>query len=62
MDTNELKFPSSRRGGVSIMARRNLSKCKCGAKLSIKKGHKICYVCDKKERKQSGLDKLLSKR
>ena len=54
MDTNELKFPSSRRGGVSIMARRNWSKCKCGAKLSIKKGHKICYVCQQKQRRESG--------
>ena len=35
-----------------IMARRNWSKCKCGVKLNIKKGHKICYVCERKQRKQ----------
>ncbi len=62
MDFYELKFHSPKRRGVSIMARRRWSKCKCGVKLNIKKGHRICYVCDKKERKQKGLDKVLSKR
>ena len=33
------------------MARRNWTKCRCGVKLNIKKGNKICYVCENKVRK-----------
>ena len=36
------------------MARRTWTKCRCGVKLHIKKGHKICYVCERKQRRESG--------
>ena len=36
------------------MARRHWTKCKCGAKLRIKSGEKVCYICRNKERKDGG--------
>jgi len=34
------------------MARRNWTKCVCGAKLHVKSGEKMCYPCKGKERKE----------
>jgi hypothetical protein len=33
------------------MARRNWTKCECGAKLHVKKGERMCYPCKVKESK-----------
>jgi len=40
--------------GPSIRGTRSVGQnntAKCGNKLSIKKGHKICYTCEQKQRR-----------
>ena len=44
------------------MARRTWIRCKCGVKLHAKKPNKVCYVCDKKQRKGASNEKLLTKK
>lgn len=44
------------------MSKRSWLRCQCGVKLHRKKGHRICYLCAKKERKEGKLDKSFSRR